>query len=111
MPWAAPLLERSGAAGGAETQIVMLARGLAERGLRVGMAVIGDSSRMPAEIDGVEVIAYPRPSRIRLLGGMLHDFRTLFALVRRPARVIVARIANRGVAVAALAARLRGARF
>jgi glycosyltransferase involved in cell wall biosynthesis len=111
MPWAGPFLEGSGASGGAETQIVVLARGLAQRGLRVGMAVIGDRKRLPQEIDGVEVIAYPPPPGVRVVGGLLHDARTLAALLRSPSRVIVARIANRTVAVAALAARLRGAKF
>jgi glycosyltransferase involved in cell wall biosynthesis len=111
MPWAAPLLEGSGATGGAETQIVMLARGLAARGVRVGMAVIGDRARLPREVDGISVVAYPAPPRVRGIGGLQHDARTMLTLLRSPARVIVSRIANRGVAVAALAARLRRSRF
>jgi glycosyltransferase involved in cell wall biosynthesis len=111
MPWAAPLLDGTGPTGGAETQIVMLARGLAARGTRVAMAVIGERGSLPREVDGVTVIAQPRPPRIRGVGGLLHDLNTLHALVRSPARVIVTRIAGRNAAVAALAARLRRARF
>jgi glycosyltransferase involved in cell wall biosynthesis len=111
MPWAGPLLAGTGAAGGAETQILMLARGLAAGGLRVGIVAIGERTSLPREVDGVEVLAQPRPPGIRFLGGFLHDLNTLRALIRRRASVVVTRIAGRNVAVAALAARLRGARF
>ena len=110
LPWAGPLLSGSGATGGAETQIVMLARGLAGRGMKVGIAAIGDR-RLPREVDGVTVIRQADPPRMRVAGGLVHDSSTLRALLRVPTRVIVARVAGRTVAVAALAARLRGARF
>jgi glycosyltransferase involved in cell wall biosynthesis len=90
---------------------VTLARGLAARGLRVGVAVTGDRRTLPRQVDGVEVVAQRRPPGVRGLGGLLHDGRTLLALVRSPTRVVVTRIANRTVAVAALAARMRRARF
>jgi glycosyltransferase involved in cell wall biosynthesis len=111
IPWAGPLLEGSNATGGAETQIVTLARGLAARGLKVGILVIGERSRLPPEIDGVDVIAQRRPPNRRGIAGLVHDADTLWALLRTPARVIVQRNASRAVAIAALAGRLRGARF
>jgi glycosyltransferase involved in cell wall biosynthesis len=73
--------------------------------------VIGDRRRLPRKIDGIELIAYPPPPRVRVIAGALHDTRTLMALTRSPARVIVTRIAGRSVAVAALAARVRGAKL
>lgn len=111
MPWAGPLLAGSGATGGAETQILMLARRLAADGLRVGIAVIGDRSALPRETGGVEVITQLRPPSLRGLAGLIHDGSTLMTLLRRRSRVMVMRSASRGVAVGALAARLRGAGF
>src|SRR5947208_13676161 len=65
MPWAGPLVAGTGATGGAEAQIVMLARGLAAAGVKVAIAAIGDSGGLPAEFDGVRVVAQPRPPRLR----------------------------------------------
>jgi glycosyltransferase involved in cell wall biosynthesis len=109
MPWAGPLIAGSGAAGGAETQIMMLARGLASRGLKVAIAVIGERRLLPREIDGVRVIAQPRPPRLRGLAGLVHDTATFLSLLRTRSRVIVVRNASRGLAVAAFAARLKRA--
>jgi glycosyltransferase involved in cell wall biosynthesis len=111
MPWAGPLVSGTGAAGGAETQIVALARGLAAGGLRVGLVTVGRPSELPRAFDGVDVIAQPPPPRIRGLAGLVLDAGTFVTLVRKRARAVVVRNANRGVAVAALAARLRRARI
>src|SRR2546421_10298715 len=66
-PWAATLLGADAAesiAGGGETQLFLLARGLAKRGLRVGMIVIGDAEGMPSSVDGVRIVAQaPRRRR------------------------------------------------
>ena len=111
MPWAAATVAGDGAAGGAETQIVMVARGLAAQGLRVGLVVIGDRPGLPDQVGGVDVIPLRRRTRARGIGGPLHDLSQLAALLRTPARAIVQRNAGRTTAVAALAARLRRARF
>src|SRR3954454_19098747 len=103
MPWAGPLLSGTGAAGGAETQIAALARGLGARGLRVGLVTVGRRSELPRRIEGVEGIAQPPPPRVRGLAGFVLDAGTFIALLRRRARTVVVRNANRGVAVAALA--------
>lgn len=108
IPWAAPLLTASGTTGGAETQIAMVARALAASGLDVAMAVIGDRSRLPREVDGVRVLALARPPGMRGLGGAAHDAGTLKALARVPAKVVVQRTPSRAVAVAAAVARARG---
>jgi glycosyltransferase involved in cell wall biosynthesis len=111
MPWAGPLLDGSGATGGAETQILMIARRLAAGGLRVGILVLGDRARMPRWVDGVDVLARPHPPAVRGVGGLLHDLRTAWAILRTPAHTVVARAPGRDAAVVALAARLRGKRF
>src|SRR4051794_16788084 len=86
MPWAGPLLAGTGVSGGAETQIVALARGLAGLGLRVGIVVVGRGrgrgSSLPREVGGVDVITQPRPPRIRGLAGLVHDGGTLLTLLR-----------------------------
>src|SRR4051812_36435824 len=109
VPWAGPLIAGTGATGGAEAQVVMLARGLAARGMRVAIAVIGERRLLPRELAGVRVIALPRPPRIRGLAGLVQDTSTFVSLLRARSRVIVVRNASRGLAVAALAARLRRA--
>src|SRR4051794_13571947 len=111
MPWAAPLLAGTGATGGAETQVLMVARALAADGLRVAILVIGDPSELPAEVDGITVLTQPRPPRRRGPAGLMHDFHTLVGVLRAPAAVVVQRNASRGVAITALAARLRRTRF
>jgi glycosyltransferase involved in cell wall biosynthesis len=111
MPWGAPLLAGSGATGGAETQILTVARWLAASGLSVGVVVIGERRELPSQIDGVAVLTLPRPPRRRGLAGLLHDFHTLRVLGGTPARVLVHRGGSRTVAVAALAARLQRAGF
>ena len=109
MPWAGALIAGTGPSGGAEAQILMLARGLASEGLRVAIAAIGDREGLPRDFHGVRVIAQPRPPRLRGLAGLALDAGTLATLLRTPARVVVVRSASRGLAVAALAARLRRA--
>ena len=109
MPWAGPLIAGTGATGGAEAQIVMLARGLASEGVKVAIAAIGDRGSLPGEIDGVRVLAQPQPPRVRGIAGLVLDLGTLASLLRTPARVVVVRNASRGLAVALLAARLRRA--
>jgi glycosyltransferase involved in cell wall biosynthesis len=111
MPWAGPSLDGSGPAGGAETQILAVARGLADAGLRVAVLVVGERSRLPRRTGGVEVLAQASAPAMRGVGGFLHDLHMFRSLVRSPARVVVQRNAGRSVAVAALAARLRRASF
>src|SRR5436305_5124767 len=111
MPWAGRLIAGTGASGGAETQIVTLARGLASHGLKVGIVTIGRRRNLPRELGGVTVIAQPPPPRVRGLAGLVLDSGTFLILLRTRTRAIVVRNASRGLAVAALAARLRGARL
>jgi glycosyltransferase involved in cell wall biosynthesis len=111
MPWAGPLIEGSGATGGAETQILMVARALAARGQRVALLVLGDPATMPRQVDGVDVLARPHSPAVRWLGGLVHDVRTARAVLRTRARTFVTRVGGRDSAVVALCARLRRASF
>jgi glycosyltransferase involved in cell wall biosynthesis len=111
MPWAGPLLDGSGPTGGAETQMLAVARGLARAGLTVAVLVVGDSPGLPRESDGVHVLTHARAPAIRGAGGLVHDAGLLGSLLRARPRVVVHRNASRSVAVVALAARLMRARF
>jgi glycosyltransferase involved in cell wall biosynthesis len=86
--------------------MVIVAKGLAARGMNVAMLVVGDGSRLPREVDGVRVLVQPRAPRVRGVAGIAHELSTFGALLRRPARVVVRMNASRDVATAALAARL-----
>jgi glycosyltransferase involved in cell wall biosynthesis len=114
-PWASSLVGGSsvgGAAGGAETQLLMLARELAARGLRVAMIVVGNPSELPATHQGVRIVAQPprRRSR-RALGRALLALGALRAMSKVRTEVLIQRNAGPTTGVAALVARLRGARF
>lgn len=88
--------EQESPPGGAETQIFMLSKALARRGLRVAIIAFGRPSELPDEIDGVRIV--PRPAynlaRKRLLGKFLEACHIWHALWRAPARVVVYRCAS-----------------
>ena len=109
--WAAPLVREQGATGGSETQMVLLARELAARGLRIGLLVVGDKATLPRRWRGVDVLAQPPGPRARGLAGLVNDAGTVSGLLRTPARVVLKQNAGRSVAAARLAARLRRAAF
>jgi glycosyltransferase involved in cell wall biosynthesis len=97
-------------AGGAETQMVVLARELARRGMRVAFIVYGDE--LPPSVDGLDLIAQRSP-RIRVPGlrSVEAALRTLVAVVRGNASVVVQRNASVVTGLVALAARVTGRRF
>ena len=113
VPWISPLLA-SGTlppAGGAETQVFLVARALARRGVRVSMSAFPDPT-IPPSVDGV-AIALREP----YLGGrgprraIKEALAVRRALAGLEARVIVTRIAGPHVGLAGLFAKLRGRRF
>src|SRR4051794_6091687 len=106
MPWAGPLIAGTGATGGAGAPVVMVGRGLAARGMKGAIAGVGGGGPLPRGRRGVGVTALPRPPRLRGLAGLVQDATTFMSLLRTSSRVIVVRNASRGLAVAALAARL-----
>ena len=99
-------------AGGAETQIVLLARALARRGARVALVVEPSRDRLPARVDGVDLVVRPiSHADLRLIGRAYEMFAILVTLLRAPSRVVVARVAGQQVGVVGLFARLLGRRF
>jgi len=115
MPAAGPLLAEGGArpAGGAENQVLMLARELARRGHSVGVVAFGGGAvPLRARVDGVDVVELTPPrTRIPLVRTLAFYARTLRVLRANPAGVIVQRAAGIHTALAAAAARLLRTRF
>jgi hypothetical protein len=97
-------------AGGAETQMVVVARELSRRGLRVAFVVYGDD--LPSSVDGLELIVQ-RPPRVRVPGlrSIEAAMRTFYAVWRGDAQVVVQRNASVVTGLVALAARAIGRRF
>lgn len=97
MAYAGPLLAahagmRSGVTGGAETQIVLLARELERRSHRVAIATIDVASGLPRFVDGIEVIALPaRPTTGSRRDLALWRLRLVASLVRVDGGVFVQR--------------------
>lgn len=100
------------AAGGAETQVLMLASALARRGHRIGIIAYDQRGDLPAEVDGVTIIAHP-PYRQgpRLVGKVIDAVLIWLALWRAPAQTVVTRCAGVQVGMVALYARLARQRF
>ena len=112
-PWMGPLLaaEQGRSAGGAETQMLMLARGLAGRGYRVAVVVFAHQG-IPAEVEGLRVVQVPasrfRRGPPRKLARVLRICGTVWRL--RPG-VLVQRIAGPETGLLALLTKLRRGRF
>ena len=115
-PWASSLVageaEVEVAAGGGETQSFLLATALARRGLRVGMIVMGTADQMPETAQGVRILLQaPRSglhgsaARVALALGAFRS------MASARSAVLIQRNAGPTTAVAAVAARLTGARF
>lgn len=113
-PMLAPLLATNniGSAGGAETQLLLIARLLAGQGLRVCLATYdAPGARIPKTIDGFDIVLRPhyggrgKLRRARELVGLVRD------LLDLDGSVYLTRMASYHVAVVAIAARLRRRRF
>ncbi len=97
--------------GGAETQVLLLSRALAARGLRVAVVAFALEG-LPARAHGVEVIARPPYRRRRGLLGKPAEVLSIWrALWRAPSRAIVRRGASIDLPLIGLFARLTGTRF
>jgi len=111
MPTAAPLLA-GGEGGGAEWQVLLLARELARRGHAVGIVAFDDARGLPSRFDGVDVVELRRPAlRLPLVRTAAFYARTFATLRANPSRVLVQRAAGIHTALAAVAARLLRRRF
>jgi glycosyltransferase involved in cell wall biosynthesis len=113
-PWIGSILSRveSMPPGGAETQILMLARALAAQGARVAIIVFGHPSDLPRMIDGVTIVTRPpyhRPTGAR--ARIAEAVRIWRALWRVPALVVVQRGSGTELAVIAVFAKLTGRSF
>lgn len=98
--------------GGAETQILAIARGLARRGVRVAIIAYGAGDELPSDVDGVQIV--PRlPSRgnKRLVGKLIEAIRIWRALWGCPSRTVVFRCAGLELGLIGLYSRLAGRRL
>jgi glycosyltransferase involved in cell wall biosynthesis len=112
MPTAAPLLGGGEAAGGAEQQVLMLARELARRGRAVGIVVFDDTRPLPDSVDAVDVVELRRPAlRLPLVRTAAFYWRVFSTLRANPSTVLVQRAASVHTALAGAAAKLLRRRF
>lgn len=114
VPWIGPLLTNADATptGGAETQIYLVARALAERGVSVCLLAFElPGVQLPREIGGVAV-RLRRPYQAHRRFGKLRETAAVASTIfGSGAAVIVARSAGPHVGLAAVAAKLSGRRF
>jgi glycosyltransferase involved in cell wall biosynthesis len=97
-------------AGGAETQMVAVARALAARGLQVAFVVYGERDVPP--VDGIDVIVQRPPViHLQLVRTVERCMRLAGSVVRGNAPVVIQRNASGITGLVALAARLTGRRF
>ena len=111
-PYIGPLVAGTGATGGGETQVLLLARELAARGRAVAIVTFDGGTPLPASVDGVAVKGIPRPPRRGPLAGLAARLRLMVALHRAlDAAVLVQRAAGTPTLLVAIVARLRRRRF
>jgi glycosyltransferase involved in cell wall biosynthesis len=114
VPWLGPLLTNTATspAGGAETQIFLLARALARRGSKVCLVVFDlPGTTIPPLIDEVAVSVRPPYRAHRRLGRLLEALSLRRAVIDAHADVVVTRAAGPDVGLAGLFAKLSRRRF
>lgn len=98
LPTLGPLIDPEAAvpfAGGAETQIWLLARGLARRGYAICVVVVDIPHGLPARMDGVDVVTRPQWEGGRGFRGRVAELRTLWGtLGALRSRIVVQRAAG-----------------
>ncbi len=108
-PWVGSILSSRGLLppGGAETQVLTLARALARVGLRVAIIAYGNQDELPANLDGVTIAARPGYRKPR---GVVKKVAEIFliwrSLWRRPSQTIICRTASHELGLIAIYARL-----
>ena len=112
-PWIGPLLAATPgtATGGAETHVLLLARGLARRGRRVAVITWPVDGSLPEELDGVRIVAIPRLRRVFPITRVVRVLWVIRALLRVDARVYVQKNAEFDTGLVGLVTRLRRRRF
>lgn len=113
-PWIGRLLSstRTLPPGGAETQVLMLAKALARAHMRVAVIAYGRASEFPRQVDGVTIV--PRPEyeiRRPLVGKLAEIFHIWRALWNARSRTIVNRGAGVQLGLIAIYARLSRTRL
>src|SRR5438477_9401462 len=71
MPGLGPVLSAadSAPAGGAETQVLMLAKALAKQGASIAIIAYARAADLPAEVEGVRIVSlFPFAKRARFVG-------------------------------------------
>jgi glycosyltransferase involved in cell wall biosynthesis len=113
IPWLGSRLSPDAVSGGgAETQIWLVSRALAQRGYAVCVIVIGTRMDVPCRFDGVDVVARPPWRSGRGLRGQLAELVILWrVLAPLDATAIVQRGAGLWTGLVGLIARLRRVRF
>ena len=111
-PWAGSILTPSARpSGGAEVQILHLARGLARRGARVALVTYATDG-LPFAVDGIEVVAQRRAARGPVPARRAVTLAATCAqLLRLDTRVVVQRAAGGVTGLVALAAKATRTRF
>jgi glycosyltransferase involved in cell wall biosynthesis len=98
-------------AGGAETQIVLLAAGLARSGLRV-CVVAAPADNLPTSFQGFDIIARAPSQAARRVVGRAHEAAMIYASLRSvSARIVVARVAGAQIGLVASVAKVLRRRF
>jgi glycosyltransferase involved in cell wall biosynthesis len=106
------IVEDRESAGGAETQILLLARGLATRGWRVALVSYAAGRPVPHMIDGVHVVAHRRfRGRRVLVRRLAYAAEIARMLATLDAAVLVQRSAGSVTGLVGFAARIRRRRF
>ena len=114
VPWIGPLLTSADVTvtGGAETQIYLVARALAERGVRVCLLAFElPGVSLPRNVGGVDVRVRRPYQAQRRLGRLRETAALASAIFSSGAPVIVTRAAGPHVGLVALAAKISGRRF
>jgi len=112
-PTVTPLLggDPESVAGGAETQIVLLAAGLARSGLRVCVVADGTAD-LPASFRGFDVVSRAPSLAAQPVLGKVHEAARIHAALRTvSAPVVVTRFAGVQIGLVAAAAKALGRRF
>ena len=115
LPSLGPLIEPHAAipfAGGAETQIWLLARGLAAKGYAVCVIVRDTPDGLPSKVAGVDIVIRPPWQGGRGLPGHLAEVRALWrTLSPLRSRIVVQRAAGFGTGLVGAITRARGRTF
>jgi glycosyltransferase involved in cell wall biosynthesis len=99
-------------AGGAETQVLILAKELAACGARVAIIAFGGPAELPDDVDGVSIVPRPRHGKHGGLIGNLGEVIQIWRSLRRaPSGAVVARMAGPHLGVIGVYTRLARRRF